>query len=85
MAGKNNEIAEVHPRPILFSKKTRITECSKKGCNAKKISKQQIAKLEHCNFEGYLLSDPDAKVSLVKCSQNGANSVQVISEKVSNF
>merc|ERR1719369_1318177 len=45
LAGKNNEIAEVHPRPILFSKNTRVTECSKKGCIVRKVSKHQKEKL----------------------------------------
>jgi len=78
--GKRNEIAEVKPRPSVLSKDFKISKCSKHGCEEKRLSREQRIRLEKCNYEGSLLSDPDSKVSLVACRGDDVNDIQVISD-----
>jgi len=79
--GKNNEKAVLHPRKSLFSKNFKIKECSKKGCKKKTLSKDEKAKFDKCNYKGYVISDPDSKVSLTTCNDHGINDIVVVSEK----
>jgi len=81
--GKRNEIAEVKPRPSVLSRDLKISKCSKHGCEERRLSREQRIKLERCNYEGSLLSDPDSKVSLVACRGDDVNDIQVISDHTS--
>ena len=81
--GKRVEIAEVRPRPSVLSKNMKISRCSRNGCEERRLSREQRIKLERCNYEGSLLSDPDSKVSLVACRGDDVNDIQVISDHVS--
>jgi len=78
--GKRKEVAEVRPRPSVLSRDLKISKCSKHGCEERRLSREQRIKLERCNFEGSLLSDPDSKVSLVACRGDDVNDIQVISD-----
>lgn len=81
--GKRNEVAEVRPRPSVLSRDFKISKCSKHGCKERRLSREQRIKLEQCNYEGSLLSDPDSKVSLVACRGDDVNDIQVISDHTS--
>ena len=72
----------MHPRKSLFSRNLKINECSKKGCKKKTLSKDEKAKFDKCNYKGYVVSDPDSKVSLTTCNDHGINDIVVVSQKV---
>ena len=67
----------------MLSRDFKISKCSKHGCQERRLSREQRIKLEQCNYEGSLLSDPDSKVSLVACRGDDVNDIQLISDHVS--
>jgi len=80
--GKTHEKALLYPRDNLFSKNFQIEECSSKGCKKEPLSKEERKKLDRCSFGGHVLSDPDSKVSLSQCDDNGVKDISIVSEKV---
>ena len=82
MEGETNEKALLYPKKSIFSKKFKVTGCSKDGCVRQKLSREQKTKLDNCNYEGRVVSDPDSKVSLIQCNENGVKDVSIVSEKV---
>ena len=54
-----------------------------KKCKVSDVSKKLMRKLDRCNYEGSLKSDPKSVVSLVGClNENGAADISVVSQKV---
>ena len=80
--GETHEKALLYPRDNLFSKNFQIEECSNKGCQKEPLSKEERNKLDQCSFGGHVLSDPDSKVSLNQCDDNGVKDISIVSEKV---
>jgi len=80
--GKTHEKALLYPRDNLFSKNFQIEECSSEGCHKEPLSKEERKKLDRCSFGGHVLSDPDSKVSLSQCDDNGVKDISIVSEKV---
>ena len=57
-------------------------ECSENGCENQPLSKEEFRKWDNCIYKGYLLSDPDSKVILDQCHENGVVDISIVSEKV---
>ena len=54
-----------------------------KNCKVSDVPKKLMRKLDRCNYEGSLKSDPKSVVSLVGClNENGAADISVVSQKV---
>jgi len=81
--GKNKEKALIYPKKNLFSKNFKMMDCSSKGCEKETLSEEEKIKFDNCNYEGYVVSDPDSKVSLSQCDRNNKD-VSIVSDKV-NF
>ena len=82
MEGKFQEKALLYLRKNLFSKHFQVKECSGYGCENRSLSKKELEKWDNCIYEGHLRSDPDSKVILDQCDENGAKDISIISEKV---
>ena len=80
--GKTKARAMLYPKDNLFSKNFQIEECSSKGCKKEPLSRKERKKLDKCSFEGHVVGDPDSKVSLNQCDDNGVKDISIVSEKV---
>ena len=82
LGGKKKEKAILHPKQNLFSEKFQLKECSRTGCEVQSLSDEKKRRLNKCNFEGHVLSDPDSKVSFSECDENGVKDVSIVSDQV---
>jgi len=80
--GENQEKAVLFQKTNLFSKQINIETCSKEdGCKKQYLPSEEKNKFDKCTFEGHLVSDPDSKVSLSQCDENGFQDISIVSEK----
>eukprot|EP00091_Calanus_sinicus_P014601 TRINITY_DN3220_c0_g1_i2.p1 TRINITY_DN3220_c0_g1~~TRINITY_DN3220_c0_g1_i2.p1 ORF type:complete len:284 (-),score=32.92 TRINITY_DN3220_c0_g1_i2:326-1177(-) len=79
--GKTNERAIVFPKKSIFGKNFKIRECSSSGCKKETLSKEKRRRYDKCNYEGHIVSDPNSKVSFIKCDENGVKDIVIVAEK----
>merc|ERR1712142_1040333 len=64
-----------------FSKNVKLMDCSSEGCEKQILSEEEKRKFDKCNYEGYVESDPDSKVSFNQCNENEVKDITIISDK----
>merc|ERR1712042_100479 len=79
--GKSKEKALLYPKKNLFSKNVKLMDCSSEGCEKQILSEEEKRKFDKCNYEGYVESDPDSKVSFNQCNENEVKDITIISDK----
>ena len=82
LSGDSKEEIIVLPRKSIFSKTSKIVDCSDKGCSSEEISKTEKERLDGCSFAGSMKNDPNSRVNVHMCDESGETDIAIISDKV---